>query len=207
MKVDLERFSATPLITEPFPYLLVPQFLKPEAFDAVLADYPIISRAGSFPLSECKYGPAFEALVKDFQCNQMRQAFQEKFSVDLAGKPLTITARGRCDHRDGKIHTDSKTKILTLLIYMNSAWEQSGGQLRLLRNGNDLDDYIMEVPPIAGTLLAFKRSDNSWHGHKSFEGERRVLQLNWVTSEEVAQREANRHRFSAWIKKLNPLHR
>ncbi len=207
MKIDLDQFSATPLIKDPFCHLLVPSFLKSEAFDAVMADYPVIRLAGSFSLSECQYGAAFKELVNDFQSKQMRRNFEEKFSVDLAGRPLTITVRGRCGHRDGKIHTDSKTKILTLLIYMNSTWEQPGGQLRLLRNGNDLDDYIMEVPPIAGTLLAFRRSDNSWHGHKPFEGERRVVQLNWVTSEEVAQREANRHRFSAWIKKFNPLHR
>ena len=42
---------------------------------------------------------------------------------------------------------------------------------------------IMEVPPTEGTLLAFKRADNSWHGHKPFAGERRVIQFNWVTSE------------------------
>ena len=42
---------------------------------------------------------------------------------------------------------------------------------------------IMEVPPTEGTLLAFRRADNSWHGHKPFAGERRVIQFNWVTSE------------------------
>jgi len=33
---------------------------------------------------------------------------------------------------------------------------------------------IVEVPPSDGTLVAFKRSDNSWHGHKPFSGKRRV---------------------------------
>jgi hypothetical protein len=53
-----------------------------------------------------------------------------------------------------------------------------------------------------GTLLAFRRSNNSWHGHKPFAGPRRVIQFNWVTSEAVVRREQNRHRFSAWMKKL-----
>jgi Rps23 Pro-64 3,4-dihydroxylase Tpa1-like proline 4-hydroxylase len=110
--------------------------------------------------------------------------------------------RGRCSEKDGKIHTDSETKIITILIYMNSAWESSGGRLRLLRSGNNLEDVILEVPPTEGTLLAFRRSNNSWHGHKPFSGPRRVIQFNWVTSEAVVRREQNRHRLSAFIKKL-----
>jgi SM-20-related protein len=68
-------------------------------------------------------------------------------------------------------------------------------------SGTDLDDVILEVPPVEGTLLAFRRRENSWHGHKPFVGERRVSQFNWVTSEEVVRREQNRHRFSATVKK------
>ena len=76
----------------------------------------------------------------------------------------------------------------------------------MLRSENNLDDIVLELPPVAGTLLAFKRSDNSWHGHKPFTGERRVIQLNWVTDEEVVRREQRRHRFSAMMKKiLGPL--
>ena len=74
--------------------------------------------------------------------------------------------------------------------------------LRLLRSADNLDDMILEVPPSEGTLLAFKRSDNSWHGHKPFNGERRVIQFNWVTSEDVVRREQARHRFSATLKKV-----
>jgi len=53
-----------------------------------------------------------------------------------------------------------------------------------------------------GTLLAFRRSDNSFHGHKSFVGERRVIQFNWVTDAGVVARERLRHRVSAWFKGL-----
>src|SRR5207244_8317855 len=88
------------------------------------------------------------------------------------------------------------------LVYMNSARHTSVGKIRLLRSGTNLEDVILEVPPTEGTLLAFRRSNNSWHGHKPFSGPRRVIQFNWVTSEAVVRREQNRHRFSAWMKKL-----
>ena len=48
-----------------------------------------------------------------------RETFEEKFELDLTGRPTITTVRGRCDPGDGKIHTDSKTKIITVLIYMN----------------------------------------------------------------------------------------
>ena len=200
--LDLERFRNTPLTNEPFEFLIVPEFVKPEARHAIDKDYPDVNRPGSFPLREVSYGPAFANLIEEMRSEAFRQAFEEKFSLDLTNRPDMITVRGRCSEKDGKIHTDSETKIITILIYMNSAWESSGGRLRLLRSASNLEDVILEVPPTEGTLLAFRRSNNSWHGHKPFSGPRRVIQFNWVTSEAVVRREQNRHRLSAFIKKL-----
>ena len=200
--LDLERFRNTPLTSEPFQFLIVPEFVRAEARLAIDKDYPEVARPGSFPLREVTYGPGFATLIEQLRSNEFRQVFEEKFNVDLANRPDMITVRGRCSEKDGKIHTDSETKIITILIYMNPAWEPSGGRLRLLRSANNLDDVILEVPPTEGTLLAFRRSNNSWHGHKPFAGPRRVIQFNWVTSEAVVRREQNRHRLSAWMKKL-----
>jgi hypothetical protein len=74
----------------------------------------------------------------------------------------------------------------------------------LLRNDHDLEDYAAEAPPNFGALVAFRRADNSWHGHKRFIGPRRVLQMNWVTSEGIAQWQKLRHRLSAAVKRLSP---
>jgi hypothetical protein len=200
--LDLELFRNTPLTREPFDFLVVPGFVKASTLEAINSDYPNVPRSGSFPLREVKYGPAFAQLTTDLRCEEFRKAFEQKFNIDLTGRPDIITVRGRCSEKDGKIHTDSETKIITVLLYMNPKWESSGGQLRLLRSGTDLEDMITEVPPVEGTLLAFRRSNNSWHGHKSFSGPRRVIQFNWVTSQKVVDREQSRHRLSAWFKKL-----
>jgi SM-20-related protein len=200
--IDLDGFSRTPLERDPYDYLIVPGFLKMAALEAIAADYPQIDRPGSFPLSGLKSGPAFEALVAELKGPEIHDAFAAKFGIDLTGRPTTITARGCCQAKDGQIHTDTETKIITVLIYMNDEWEQEGGRLRVLRSGSNLDDYAAEVPPAAGTLLAFRRSDRSWHGHEPFVGERRVLQLNWVTDAGVVRREERRHKFSAWFKKF-----
>jgi Rps23 Pro-64 3,4-dihydroxylase Tpa1-like proline 4-hydroxylase len=113
-----------------------------------------------------------------------------------------FTVRSRCWERDGFIHTDSASKLITVLIYMNPNWEGVGGRLRLLRSGTDLDDFVVEVPPEAGTLICFRRSDNSWHGHKPFIGPRRAIQMNWVISHNVVHYETTRHRISAVVKRI-----
>jgi SM-20-related protein len=200
--LDLAAFRAAPLTREPFPYLILPGFVRPEARAAIHADYPGIDRPGSFPLRGLRYGPAFRSLVEALEGPEVRGAFQEKFGIDLAGRPTMVTARGRCGPGDGGIHTDSLTKIITVLIYMNPSWEESGGRLRLLRSGDDLDDVITEVPPTEGTLLAFKRADNSWHGHKPFSGPRRAIQFNWVTSEGNRRIAMLRHHLSAPFKRV-----
>ncbi len=72
----------------------------------------------------------------------------------------------------------------------------------MLRAPNDLDDFAVEIPPHGGTLASFLRSDNSWHGHEPFKGERRYIMFNWMTSPAARERELGRHRFSAKIKQF-----
>jgi len=122
--LDLERFRTTPLSREPFEFLVVPEFVRVEARAAIDKDYPEVGRAGSFPLREVTYGPGFARLIEEMRSEDFRKAFEEKFNIDLTNRPDMITVRGRCSDKDGKIHTDSETKIITILIYMNSAWNR-----------------------------------------------------------------------------------
>jgi len=200
--LNVEAFRATPLTKEPFEHLIVPGFVGARALAEINGDYPQISATGSFPVDQVAFGPAFRRLLDELESEEFRAAFEEKFGIDLSDRPTVTTVRGRCGPADGKIHTDSKSKIITVLIYMNETWQHLGGRLRLLRSASDLNDIIVEVPPVAGTLLAFKRSDNSWHGHEPFVGERRVVQFNWLTSEGNRQIAMLRHQTSASLKRV-----
>ena len=200
--LDIDALKAVLLTREPFEFFVVPGFVRAEARAKINADYPKITQGGSFPAAQLSYGPAFREFLSDLESDEFREAFEEKFGLDLAGRPTTITVRGQCSPKDGRIHTDTQSKIITILIYMNAAWEHAGGRLRLLRSADNLDDMILEAPPVEGTLLAFKRADNSWHGHKPFAGERRVIQFNWVTSEGDRKLAMLRHHVSAPFKRL-----
>jgi SM-20-related protein len=195
--LDFAAFRATPLTREPFPFLVVPEFIKPKARAAINADYPRIDCPGSFPVAGLTYGPGFERLLDELRGPTFRAACEEKFGIDLGGRSTLLTVRGRCGTRDGNIHTDAVSKIITVLIYMNSTWEQAGGRLRLLRSAHDIEDVLVEVPPTEGTLVAFRRTDHSYHGHKLFIGPRRVIQFNWVTHQGFERREMALFRRSA----------
>ncbi|MBV8558439.1 MAG: hypothetical protein JO116_23100, partial [Planctomycetaceae bacterium] len=89
--LDLAAFRATPLTKEPFDYLILPGFLKPEARAAINADYPEVTRPGSFPLSEVSYGPAFAAMIDELRSAEVQHAFEKKFAMDLTDRPTMIT--------------------------------------------------------------------------------------------------------------------
>jgi len=198
----LDRLREARLETSPFLYTIVPGFLAAETVKAVNATYPAIKAGGSFPVESLDAGTAIKAVIDELDGPEFQRAIEEKFGVDLAGRPKMYSLRGYTRAKDGKIHTDSKDKIITVLLYLNEIWPHAGGRLRLLRNGHDVDDFVAEVPPDNGTLLVFKRSDNSWHGHHPFEGPRRSLQMNWMTSEGTKGFHKLRHTISAGLKKL-----
>ena len=202
--LDMETLVATPLCDDPYDYVIVRNFVRPEAAGAIGADYPKVGKAGSFALSDVTVKGAFGELIGELNGPAFRKAVEAKFGISLSGRATTFTVRGMCGPDDGNIHTDSKTKIITVLLYLNPDWAPDGGRLRVLRNGHDLDAVAAETPPDFGTLLMFRRADNSWHGHKPFLGERRVVQMNWVTSDRVAAWQMFRHRVSAAVKRLAP---
>ncbi len=202
--LDLSAFRDAPLTREPFAFTVAPDFLKPEALTAVRADFPVIPHPGLFPLQDLAYGPRFAALIEEIRSPEVAAAFSEKFAVDLSGRPLMITVRGRCQQKDGRIHTDVKSKIVTALLYLNEDWNAEGGRLRFLRGPDDLEDAIGEVPPNGGTLVAFRRSACSWHGHQPYVGVRRYVMINWMANVWAATWELARHRLSARAKRFAP---
>ncbi len=200
--LNIDALANTDCQRTPYDHVIVPRFVKAEALPAINSSYPNIKKAGSYPHHILKFGPAFASLLGELQSAEMRHAVEKVFDLDLTSRPTTVTVRGRCQKKDGRIHTDSVEKIITVLVYINQSWKNEGGFLRVLRSNNDIENYAAEIPPVDGTLIAFRRGKNSWHGHKRYVGERRVLQLNWVTDERFARREKERHIFSAFLKRL-----
>ena len=205
IELDFPALRAAPVAAEPFPHMLVPDFVPPDSLRAVMADLPPIGQRGSFPVESLRLGPAARALVAELQGSALRATIADRFGLDLADAPTMITLRGRTTDRDGRIHVDSTAKRVTALLYLNpesDSFARHDGCLRLLRGPHDLEDYAVEVPPVNGTLLVFPNGVNAWHGHRIFAGQRYSIQLNYMTTDQKARAELRRHRLSAFIKRL-----
>lgn len=199
--LNIDKLRAATVATEPYEYVVVPGFLSPESIKGINASYPKIEKGGSYPIESLDDSMAIRDVIAELDGPEFEAVIEEKFDVSLEGRPKMYSLRGYTRGKDGQIHTDSKDKIITVLLYLNDNWQQPGGRLRILRDGTDVDNYVTEVAPDNGTLLVFKRSDNSWHGHHPFEGPRRSLQMNWMTSDASKGFHAIRHKISAVVKK------
>lgn len=202
--LDLEAVAASRPQQRPYPYFVVEQAIKSERVDAVMQDFPAIDNGGSFTLEDLSSGPAFDALVEELNGPEFRRQISEKLDLDLSSLPMIVTLRGVSRAKDGRIHTDSKSKIATVLIYFNEPWTAETGKLRIL-NSDNMDDMVAEVTPNAGTLLGFKVTENCWHGYPPFEGVRRSIQINFVADDAAVKKHHNRHGWTAKLKGLGKL--
>jgi hypothetical protein len=199
---DLDLLERTPLQREPFDFIVVPGFLRAAALEAVLRDFPDIPGPGNNDPEGLRYGPAFARLLDELQSDEMAARVGRKFGLDLGDCVPSIGIRGFSEPTDGNIHTDHRSKLVTLLIYFNREWPHEGGRLRMCRNDHDIEDYAADVAPLAGTMLAFRRTDHSFHGHKPHDGERKMLQLSWVQQSLVTKVERQLSRISKPVRRL-----
>ena len=205
LMLDYAAFAATPVSSDPFTHVVVRNFLPPQALARIYAEMPRRDRGGSFPPQALALGPAAKSLMKELEGPALRQAIATKFGLALDDAPSMITVRLATREKDGQIHTDSRAKRVTALLYLNpasTAFDAQGGCLRLMRNAHDLEDYAVEVPPTDGTLLVFPNSPTSWHGHRTHVGQRYSVQLNYMTNDSKARTELRRHKVSAFFKRF-----
>ncbi|SRR5579883_1866069 len=189
---------------EPFPFAVIPNLIQQPVLNSLVESFPTIKNRGSIPSESVKSESIFQNFLSELKGPAFRQVIAEKFELDLKDKPTLLTLRGYTTERDGHIHTDSKDKLITVLLYMNPTWDTPEGKLRLLNSKQSLNDYFAEISPLAGSCLIFKVTPNCWHGHSTFIGKRLSLQLNYLSSEAAFAKHHHHHRFSATLKRLFP---
>jgi len=178
--LDLAAFDRAPLAKDPFEFVFVERFVRPMFLEELVAGFPRIAEAGSVDADEASCGRLFRALLHELHGPAVAASFSKKFGIDLDPLPRQIGVRRRAARSDGRIHNDSRSKFVTAIIYFNRTWETDDGCLRLLRDSRDIENYALQVPPIQGNLIAFKRSERSYHGFRPYSGERLSLQMYWV---------------------------
>ena len=200
--LNFELIKKAEINSEFYPFFTVRDvFLNEEDHKKIATDFPNINKGGSFPSNSVSYGDSIQSLINCLEGDQMRSILENKFQVDLKDKPVVSTFRGYSRIKDGKIHSDSKTKIITVLLYLNENWDESSGLLRMLKEKDNINSYITEIPASMGSMVAFKVTNNCWHGFIPFEGKRCSIQLNYLYKEALSQHKI-RHKLSSLFKKL-----
>ncbi|MBS0462017.1 MAG: 2OG-Fe(II) oxygenase [Proteobacteria bacterium] len=196
---------------QPFAFLTATGMLREDARAALQHDFPRYRQAGFFPYQRGDCGPSINRLIEEITAPAFADALGEQLGVPaMSTLPALVTLCSRLHRRHGTIHTDSRSKVVTALIYLEDDWPHgSAGCLRFLSRADDIRATVApELPPVFGNLAAFRRSENSFHGHLPFAGPRRVIQIAWLTGENELRRKTRRGRATRWLKRLlGPLDR
>lgn len=200
--LKLDALKDAEVITTPYPFFVVENALADNEVQAVIKDFPKIEQGGSFNIEDVEIKPNFDRFLKSLDTPEFRQILTDKFDVNVMEHPMMITLRGYSRQKDGRIHSDSKSKLLTILIYLNESWDAPNGRLRILNDDKDINNYVAEIGAGPGSLVAFKVTDNGWHGYIPYEGQRQSIQINFLTSEKANAKHKFFHGLSAKVKKI-----
>ena len=199
--LDLNHIRRADVRHTPYPYFVVDAAIAGDAAAEAAQSFPKVDRPGAVDVEETHYGAAFGALLDDLRSDRFRAVIGEKLDVDLTGLDTVINVRARTRLTDGNIHTDTPSKLVTVLLYFNEPGQAADTGLRILNNGKDIDDYVEEISPALGTMVAFKVTPDCWHGHKPFVGERHSLQLNYLSGVKTIGKHQLTHRLIGRMKR------
>ncbi|GAA5442958.1 hypothetical protein Misp06_01134 [Microbulbifer sp. NBRC 101763] len=201
-RLTIDQLDRAEVKTSPYPHFYLERSLASDDATALIKEFPSLQKGGSFNIADVEASDRLRHFIQQFDSAKIRKILGEKFDLDLSDKPMMATLRGYSRAKDGRIHTDSKSKLITVLIYLNEEWPSPTGRLRILRNGDDMEDYTDELIPGPGSLLAFKVTDNCWHGYPSFEGKRQSIQINFLTGDRAKNKHQFFHGISAKLKSI-----
>lgn len=128
IRPDYAALTQAPVCAEPFTHIMVPHFIRQDDLPRLFASLPAIHSGGSFPPQSLKLAPLVQALVREMEGPELRRIIAQKLNLDLDTAPSMLTIRGRTREKDGRIHTDSLAKRVTILLYLNPTGPHWGKQ-------------------------------------------------------------------------------
>src|SRR5450631_2480332 len=96
--LDMPLLDATPIQRDPFEYFIIPNLVRSERLNEIVADFPTVPGPGSHPPDELDIRGHFKALMEELESEQFRTIIERKFGLDLSDKPTMYTVRGFTRH-------------------------------------------------------------------------------------------------------------
>ena len=100
------------------------------------------------------------AWLAQLERSEFADAIGARLGIErLSQYPTLVTLCDALNKRHGTIHTDSRSKVATALIYFNDTWpDTSDGCLRFLSRIDDIDATVTdEVKPLFGNFVSEPR--------------------------------------------------
>ena len=148
--LDLAPLLAAPVRQEPYPWVAAAGCVRPEALPALRRDFPRLERPGYHPVDTFSPRGGFAALLAQIEAGALDRAMGARFGLDFTALPRLVTVRFTSAAHEGRPHTDSASKVATLLLYLHPGWASPEGRIRVLRR-EALEDPVAEVSPAEAT--------------------------------------------------------
>ena len=116
--LDESVLAAMEVRHDPYDYAFVENVMPASMKEEILADSPVIPHRGTYGVPNLRYGPKFDAVLKDLLNPRFRKIVEQKFGVDLSkGYPTMVMMGSTTGHyNEGYAHPDSKHKLFTVLL-------------------------------------------------------------------------------------------
>jgi hypothetical protein len=114
--------------------------IRLEALPALRRDFPDLRKSGFHTADAFAAQGAFADLPAELSGPEVAAAMTAKLGIDFGPLPRLITVRKVSAAHEGSVHTDSASKVATLLLYLHPGWWASPeGRIRVLRRGGSLE--------------------------------------------------------------------
>ena len=183
---DLPALRVQYAQAEPFPNIVLDQFLQPWAAEGALAEFPSIdssdwtqykhvneNKVGKADRSS--FGPTLGAVIDELNSWRFLRFLSDLTGIEnlladpsLQGGGLHLSTRGGflTVHADFTVHPYHRTwrRRINLLVYLNKQWEDSyGGHLELW--DRQMRRCVRRIAPYFNRAVIFNTELDSFHGH------------------------------------------
>ena len=227
--IAAEEIRARYEVAQPFPYVVIDDFLTPAALEAAIAAFPPAS-ASIWDLhdwtiqghrvslkkgcnEELEVPVPIRRIMRELDCSLFLRFLSKATGVPLLipdptwlGNNLILIEPGGFlnAHADFSNHfQNGLDHRLNLLLYLNPDWQDAwGGQLELWRPGASGPET--SIVPIANRCVIFGTTKTTFHGHPSplrcpLGRSRNCVSVYYYTNGEAGQL-ADKFRNTAWVR-------
>jgi hypothetical protein len=183
---DVGQMHSSYQSAEPFPHIVIDDFLEPDAVRAAIDEFPPLDPEqwnNYLHVNERKFsntdpetwGPTLRRILEELNSPRFVELVGHLIGVDdliadpsLEGGGLHQSTTGGFlnIHADFTVHPHNRKwqRRANLLLYLNDDWEDEyGGELELW--SADMKRCVQKVSPVSNRVLIFTTDGTSFHGH------------------------------------------